>query len=290
MLEGGLKCCCLSLKCFCLCSGASCWYPQKMHLPHHGHLLECSDQQRENSSHRCTVHRIQFLGRRRRCQLQHSRVCSTFWENPGTKRHTLHRSSLSHGSLQNDLCLCCLFPLGSCGHAGKASEGTCPWQCAHHLHCRRSQSPERRRRPHCSPPPKSTGSSYRSPRSPPALKTTTQFYCQADSAEINNQQHGGLYLYIHLLWEQAGNGRDRSPSPQKAAGGSPRPRRAPCWGCCECTRCEHRHRMRSRGQGRQQGPGDACLQSPGPQRRSVCSQQRAHLWGAPERHRKEKHV
>lgn len=189
MLEGGLKCCCLSLKCFCLCSGTLCWYHQKTHLPYHGHLLEGSDQQRENSSHRCTVRSIQFLGRWRHQQLQHSRVCSPFWESPCMKCHTSHRSSLSHGSLRNDLCLCCQFPLGNHGNAGKISGGICPWWHVHHLHQRKGQSPEGWTHPLCSRSLKSTDLSYRSPLSPPVLKTVTKFYCQADSVKVNNQRY-----------------------------------------------------------------------------------------------------
>lgn len=278
MLEGGLKCCCLSLKCFCLslkcfclCSGTSCWYYLKMHLPYYDHLLVSSDQQRGNSSHRCTVHRIQFLGRWRHCQLQHNRVCSTFWETPCTKCHTSHRSSLSHSLLQNDLCLCCPFLSGNCGHVGKISEEVCPWQCVPHLCWRKGESLERLICPLCSQSLKSTDLSCRSPLPPSAPKMTTLFYWQSDSAKINNRRYWDLYLCIHLPWELVGNGHHQSHLPQKTLGGSPQPRTVLRWGSRSCKERDHWCSMSSQRRESWWGPGDTCLQRPGGRQHSWCS-------------------
>lgn len=275
MLEGGLKCCrlslkcfCVSLKCFCLCSGASCWYYLKTHLPYQDHLLECSDQQRENSNHRCTVHRNQFLGRWRCCQPQHNRVCYTFGEILCTKCHTSHRSSLSHSLLQNDLYLCCLFPSGNCGHVGKISEEVGPWQRVPHLCWRESESLERLICPLCSQYLKSTGSSCHSPLPPMVLKMMTRFYWQSDLVKINNQCYWDPYPCIHLPWELVGTGNHQSRLPQESL----LPHKALCWGSRSCKECDQRCSTSFQGQESQRGPGDTCLQRSGGQQHSWCSQ------------------
>lgn len=275
MLEGGLKCCCLSLKrcsvslkCFHLCSGTSCWYYLKAHLPYQDCLLECSDQQRKNSNHRCTGHRNQFLGRWRCCQLQHDRVCNISGEILCTKCHTSHRSSLSHSLLQNDLCLCCLFPSGNCGHVGNISVEAGPWQCVPHLCWKERESLERLIRPLCSQYLKSTGSSCHSPLPPLVLKMMTQFYSQSDLVKINNQCYWGPYPCTRLLWELVGIGNHQSRLLQKTL----LPHKALCWGSHSCKESDQTCSMIFQGQESPRGPGGMCLQQSGGQEHLWCSQ------------------